>query len=74
MINRKITQQNLYLILPGKVSKMATIYASHFGVSIVEALKRIYKSRTYKELENEDSKLWHFGPVALYEMLLEELQ
>ncbi len=67
----KITDKNLYLILPGKVSKMALMYAEDFGVSITEALKRVYRSATYKELEKEDTKLWHLGPVALYQMFLE---
>lgn len=68
---REITQKNLYLILPGKVSKMAIMYATDFEVSIVEALKKIYESATYKELEDESSKLWHYGPVALYQAFLE---
>lgn len=71
MIERKITQDNLYLILPGKVSKMAVMYASEFGLTITEALKRIYSSATYRELEREESKLWQLGPVALYEMFLD---
>jgi len=70
MITREITDKNLYLILPGKVSKIAVMYASDFGVSIAEAVKHIYRSATYRELEREDSKLWHLGPVALYQMLL----
>lgn len=71
MKNRRITQDNLYLILPGKISKMATMYAKEFGVSLQEAFNHIYKSSTYTELEKEDSKLWHYGPVALYQALLE---
>lgn len=72
MTDRKITQKNLYLILPGKVSRMALMYAEDFGITIIEALKRIYNSAVYRELENEESKLWHYGPVALYQALLEE--
>ncbi len=71
MTDRKITQSNLYLILPGKVSKMAAMYAADTGLSVLEAMKRIYKSKTYKLLEREDSKLWHYGPVALYQTFLE---
>lgn len=67
----KITEKNLYLILPGKVSRMAVMCAEDFGISIKEALKRIYKSATYRELEKEETKLWHLGPVALYQMFLE---
>ncbi len=66
-----ITDKNLYLILPGKVSKMAMMYAADFGVSVKEALRRIYKSATYKALEKEETKLWHYGPVTLYQMLLD---
>ena len=72
MKNRQITQQNLYLILPGKVSRMAMMYAEEYGLSIIEAMRRIYSSATYRELEDESSKLWHYGPVALYQMFLEQ--
>lgn len=71
MKNRQITQKNLYLILPGKVSKIAAMYSEDFGLSIIEAMRRIYNSATYRELEDESSKLWHYGPVALYQTFLE---
>ena len=69
---RRITQNNIYLLLPGKVSKMAQMYAADFGTSITNALDRIYQSSTYRELEREESKLWHYGPVALYQMFLND--
>lgn len=72
MTDRKITSENLYLLLPGKVSKMAVMYASDFGQSITEALDRIYQSKTYRQLEDEETKLWHYGPVALYQLFLEQ--
>lgn len=74
MTELKITAENLYLILPGKVSRMAAMYAADFGLSITEALNRIYRSATYHLLENEETKLWHYGPVALYQMFMEENQ
>ena len=37
------------------------------NTSVVEATKRIYASNVYKQLEKEETKLWHLGPVALYE-------
>lgn len=46
------------------------MYAADYGLSLKEALTRIYNSETYKELEREDSKLWHYGPVALYQTFL----
>lgn len=71
MTDRKVSSQNLYLLLPGKVSKMAVMYASDFGLTITEAMKRIYRSAIYSQLEDEETKLWHYGPVALYQMFLE---
>ncbi len=73
MTERKVTSENLYLLLPGKVSKMAVMYADDFGLPITEALNRIYQSETYRQLEDEETKLWHYGPVALYQMFLEEI-
>jgi hypothetical protein len=67
MMNLDITQDNLYLLLPSKVSLMAEMLCDDTGISIVEATKRIYASKTYKQLEHEETKLWHLGPVALYE-------
>lgn len=68
----KITSRNLYLLLPGKVSRMASMYAADFGLTVTEALKRIYQSTTYRQLEDEQTKLWHYGPVALYQLFLEQ--
>ncbi len=33
-----------------------------------EALVRFYLSKTYKLLSNEESKLWHYSPLTLYEI------
>ncbi len=66
-----ITADNLYQILPFKVSQLSMLYAKKFGVSIQDAIMSIYRSNTYKALEREESKLWHYGPVALMEYYLE---
>lgn len=65
-MNLEVTQGNLYLFLPSKVSRMAEIISEDENIGIVEAIKRIYSSRTYHNLEKESSKLWHLGPVDLY--------
>lgn len=64
-MNLDITQNNLYLILPSKVSRMAEMLAEEINISIIEAVKRIYLSDTYFRLERESTKQWHLGPVAL---------
>ena len=66
MIN-SITPEKLYLILPFKVSQLAVLLTQKLGISNREALVEIYRSETYRQLENEKTKLWHLGPVALLE-------
>ena len=56
-MNLDITNKNLYLLLPGKVS-----------------MRRFYHSDTYKRLADETTKLWHYGPVALYQEFTDELK
>lgn len=43
------------------------------GISIVEAINSIYRSKLYKKLSTESTKYWHLGPVDLYEELMQEL-
>lgn len=64
---RDITQANLYLILPSKVSRMATMMSEDSGMGILDAIRHIYHSGLYRQLEIESTKLWHEGPVALYD-------
>lgn len=65
-MNLTVNQDNLYLFLPSKVSWMAEMLAEDKGMSISDAVIQIYQSDVYKRLENESSKLWHWGPVDLY--------
>ena len=71
MTPTKINSKNLYLLLPYKVSQLALLYAKKFNVSVIDAIRSIYRSNTYKDLEREETKLWHLGPVALLEYMTE---
>jgi hypothetical protein len=62
----EINQSNLYLLLPSKVSCLADMMTADKGISLIDAIKHIYSSDTYKELEKEETKMWHWGPVDLY--------
>lgn len=64
----EVNQQNLYLFLPGKVANVAAIIADHDHCTMLEAMRRFYASPVYKALEQEDTKLWHLGAVALWEI------
>ena len=69
----EINQGNLYLLLPSKVSWLASMLVEYKGLSIVEAIKKVYASNLYKKLKIESTKIWQLGPVDLYEELIGEL-
>ena len=71
IMNLTITQQNVHLLLPSKLSWMANMLAEDKGISIVEAMKILYSSELYARLEKESTKTWHLGPVALYQDFLQ---
>lgn len=57
-MNLNVSQDNLYLFLPSKVSWMAEMLSEERNVSIADAIKDIYLSSTYSRLEKEATKLW----------------
>ena len=72
-MNLNVTQDNLYFFLPSKVSWVAEMLSEEKHVSISDAIREIYASDTYRQLEREDTKLWQLPPVALYEELSSQL-
>ena len=38
-----------------------------------KAISLFYKSKLYRELSDEKSKLWHYSPMTLYTMYQDEL-
>lgn len=72
-MSTQITQKNLYLLLPIKVSWLATWLSEDMNISVTDAINRIYHSNLYKKLSTESTKYWHLGPVDLYNELKAEL-
>ena len=65
----EVNQSNLYLLLPSKVAWMAGMLSEDRNTSVVEAMRMIYSSDVYSKLEDETTKMWHLGPIALYQGL-----
>lgn len=68
-MNLNVTQDNLYFFLPSKVSWVAEMLSEEKNISISDAIREIYASDTYRQLEQENTKFWHLAPVALFEEL-----
>lgn len=71
-MNDTVTQNNLHLILPIKVSQLAEMIRENNGGSVIDAVKRIYASALYKRLEREETKVWTLGTTTLYYDLMHE--
>ena len=68
-MSAKITQENLYLLLPLKIGWLASWLSEDKGISIADAVIRIYRSQLYKKLSTASTQYWHLGPVDLYHEL-----
>ena len=62
----EITQENVRLLIPGKAARMATLIAACRHITPKAALLAFYRSKTYRELERESSKYWHYSPEQLF--------
>lgn len=48
------------------VPQIVDLIVKDCGVSDVEATKMLYVSKTYECLSNENTKVWHFSPLTLF--------
>jgi len=66
----KITQENVHIFIPHKVSEIAEMIAEDEHISQIDALRKFYHSNTYKQLEDEATKLWYESAFGLYKYYL----
>lgn len=69
----EITQDNVRIFIPYKVAKICNEICQQEHLTAAEAILKFYKSKLGHLLGKEDSKLWHLGWVALYDMYKEEV-
>ncbi len=58
----------LILIVP----KVVGLIIENYKCDEVAATREFYSSKVYFLLEQEDTKLWHFSPLTLFNMYDEE--
>lgn len=62
----QVTQENLYNLIPPKAAKITTILRNARSMALKQALLTFYKSKAYRLLEQEETKLWHSSPAQIY--------
>ena len=55
------------------VPPIIEIITKNSNIDEKTAILRFYQSKLYKELSDEKTKLWHYGPMTLYTMYQDEL-
>lgn len=68
VMDEKKFEAMLTLIVP----KVIHLITENHPYGEVMASKEFYDSKVYSLLEQEDTKLWHFSPLTLFNMFEEE--
>lgn len=68
MMDEKKFEAILTLIVPNIVN----LIIENYLYDKVTAYKDFYASKVYSLLEQENTKLWHFSPLTLFNMFEEE--
>lgn len=68
----EITQKNVHIFFPYKISKIALQISKDENIHILKAVEKFYKSKTAKLLADEATKLWQSGWVGLYKIYQDE--
>ena len=54
------------------VPQIIQLIIENYEVDEITASREFYESEVYSLLEQEESKLWHFSPLTLFNMYEEE--
>ena len=54
------------------VPEVIRLITENYPYDEVTASRKFYRSQVYASLEREETKLWHFSPLPLYNMFDEE--
>lgn len=64
--------QKFEAILILLVPQIIQLIIENYEIDEVTASRKFYESEVYSLLEQEESKLWHFSPLTLFNMYEEE--
>lgn len=67
-MDKKKFETMLILIVPAVIK----LIVENHHLDEITASEQFYNSLTYEKLEQEETKLWHFSPLTLFNMYDEE--
>jgi len=55
-----------------KIPAIVALIEENNAMDFNQALKLLYTSQLFKDMEDEKTKIWHFSNVLLYDLLMQE--
>jgi hypothetical protein len=68
--SKKLFRTTLIFLVPQIVKLMV----KKAKIPEEQAVQSFYKSKVYSFLEQEETKVWHFSPLTLYNMYQQEVE
>lgn len=65
-------EEQFCIIMGILVPQIISLIIENYGYDEIVAANEFYGSNLYAILEQEDTKLWHFSPLTLFNMFDEE--
>ena len=69
-MDKKKFESLLILIIP----EVVKLIIEKYSYDEIKASEIFYNSKVYAKLEQEETKLWHFSPLTLFNMFDEEMK
>lgn len=67
-----ITQNQFSALMTLIVPQIVDLIVQKYKIDEISAYKEFYVSEVYALLEQEKLKMWHFSPLTLFNMYVEE--
>ena len=65
-------ETNIKAMLEFIIPRLIRMMMEKQSLTEKEALTQLYSSKLYRQLEREDTKLWHLSVATLYDLWVEE--
>lgn len=69
-----MSQEKFLAMMPYISADLIYMIISIEGLSEEEAIMKLYSSKLYSLLENEETKVWQYSTPMLYSLLQQELE
>lgn len=67
-----MSQEQFIAIMPYISADLVAEISKKQNISAEKAIKKLYASKLYETLENEDTKVWHYSTQMLYSLFEQE--